>query len=49
MKDNGEGYAQLGVQVAELLTAIASVLQQQVMWNESLECLMQTNLVRLLK
>jgi hypothetical protein len=28
MKESHEGYQQLGIQVAELITAIASVLQQ---------------------
>jgi hypothetical protein len=48
MKENREGYEQLGVQVAGLLTAVASVLQQPTMRHSVLERLMTENVDTLL-
>jgi hypothetical protein len=49
MKDNRDGYEQLGVQVAGLLTAVASVLQQTTMRHSVLERLMTENVDTFLK
>jgi hypothetical protein len=43
MKENREGYEQLGVQVAGLLTAVASVLQQPTTRHSVLDRLMTEN------
>jgi hypothetical protein len=48
MKENREGYERLGVQVAELLTAVASVLQRPKQ-DQSLFRVMQANLEPLIK
>jgi hypothetical protein len=48
MKESREGYEQLGVQVAGLLTAVASVLQQSKQ-DEALDQVMQSNVKGLLK
>jgi hypothetical protein len=48
MEESHEGYEQLGVQVAELLTAIASVLQQPNQYAPLMET-MQNNTDTLMK
>jgi ABC-type lipoprotein release transport system permease subunit len=42
MKESQEGYERLGVQVADLITAVASVLQQTKQ-NEAFERVLQAN------
>jgi hypothetical protein len=48
IKENSEGYEQLGVQVADLITAVASVLQQSKQ-DAALERAMQANVGGLLE
>jgi hypothetical protein len=49
MRENREGYEQLAVQVAGLLTAVASVLQPQRKQDEALNRVLQANIKGLLR